>query len=157
MKGLFSSFRWAWRGFVYCLRTQRNLRIHFAAAALALWLAGRFDLSRGEYALLWLTIGLVVSAELFNTAVEHLTDLCCPNFDRRAGLVKDIAAGAVLVAAVAAVGVGFSLFGQPALWRQLLQQPEQLAVPFAIVVVGVWAVFGLPYAQTKTLNKKEQE
>ena len=157
MKGLFNSFRWAWCGIVYCLRTQRNLRIHLVAAALALWFAGQFGLERGEYALLWLTIGLVVAAELFNTAAEKLTDLCCPGFDRRAGLVKDIAAGAVLLAAAAALGVGASLFWQPALWRQMLQQPRQLVIPLAIAVVGVWAVFGLPYAKDKTNTEKEQE
>ena len=157
MKGLFHSFRWAWCGIVYCLRTQRNLRIHLVAAALALWFAGQFGLERGEYALLWLTIGLVVAAELFNTAAEKLTDLCCPGFDRRAGLVKDIAAGAVLLAAAAALGVGVSLFWQPALWRQMLQQPRQLVLPLAIAVIGAWAVFGLPYAKDKTNTDKEQE
>ena len=157
MKGLLSSFRWAWQGLVYCLRTQRNLRIHLTVAALAVWLGSRFGLSRAEFALLWLTIGLVVAAELFNTAAEKLTDLCCPGFDRRAGLVKDIAAGAVLFAAAAAVGVGISLFWQPDLWRRLLAQPRQLAFPLAIAAVGAWAVFGLPYAKDKTNTDKEQE
>lgn len=157
MKGLLSSFRWAWQGFAHCLRTQRNLRIHLTAAALALWFAGRFGLGRAENALLWLTIGLVIAAELFNTAAEKLTDLCSPGFDRRAGLIKDIAAGAVLAAAVAAAGVGICLFWRPLLWQQLLGRPQQLVVPLAIVAVGIWAVFGLPYAEKETINQEEQE
>jgi len=157
MKAILNSFRWAWRGFCRCLRTERNLRIHLTAAALAVWLSGHYDFSRQEYILLWLTIGTVISAELLNTAVEELVDLSCPEVDPRAGRIKDAAAAAVLVLAAAAVLVGVSLFWQPAVLRQILSEPRQLMVPFAIACIGIWAVFGLPYQEKNNLNNEEQE
>ncbi len=156
MKPILNSFRWAWQGFCRCLRTERNLRIHLTAAALAVWLSGRFDLSRAEQALLWLTIGAVIAAEIFNSAIEELVDLSCPGHDPRAGHIKDAAAAAVLVLAAAAVSVAIALFWKPAVLRQIFARPRQLVIPLAIAVIGIWAVFGLPYQEKKN-NNKEQE
>jgi diacylglycerol kinase len=147
MKGILKSFRWAWQGFCRCLRTERNLRIHLTAAALAVWLSGWYDLSRGEQALLWLTIGAVIAAEVFNSAIEGLVDLVCPHRDPRAGSIKDAAAAGVLILAVAALGVGIALFWQPAVLRSIWANPRQLIIPLAIVVIGIWAVFILPYEE----------
>ena len=156
MKPILNSFRWAWRGFCRCLRTERNLRIHLTAAALAVWLSGQYNLSRGEYALLWLTIGAVIAAEVFNSAIEGLVDLSCPQYDPRAGHIKDAAAAGVLVLAAAAVCVAIALFWQPAVLRQIFAQPRQLVIPLAIVVIGIWAVFGLPYQEKKNTNKEQE-
>lgn len=109
------SFRFAGRGLVWALRSQRNLRIHFLLAILVLLLASVVQLRRQDLALLALTIVVVLVAELVNTAVEAATDLLSPRYDEAARIAKDVAAGAVLVSAVGAVAVGVLLFYEPLL------------------------------------------
>ncbi len=118
-----------WRGFRYalhgvwrCLREERNFRFHITAAAYVLALAPHFALSRAEWALLFLTVGGVLCAELINSAVERTVDRIGTEQHPLAGAAKDMAAGAVLVLAIAAVGVGISLFGKPDSWLLLLAQ-----------------------------------
>ena len=101
------------RGIFRCMRHERNLRIHTVAAGYVLFFSTCFELSRAEYAVLFLTCGAVLSAEVFNTAAERLCDFASPGFDRRIGAVKDLAAGAVLLCALAAVCVGTALFWRP--------------------------------------------
>ncbi|KYZ77031.1 diacylglycerol kinase [Anaerosporomusa subterranea] len=106
----FHSFQYAWQGVVYCLKTQRNMRIHLLMAISACGLGWRLGLPAGEMAVLLLTIGLVIVAELLNTAVEKLVDLTCPHYHPLAKAAKDTAAGAVLAAAIIALAVGYYLF-----------------------------------------------
>ncbi len=101
------------RGVFRCMKRERNLRIHTVAAGYVLFFSTFFQLGRTEYAVLFLTCGAVLSAEVFNTAAERLCDFASPGFDRRIGAVKDLAAGAVLLCALAAVCVGVSLFWRP--------------------------------------------
>ena len=118
MSSFLRSFRWAIQGIAQVIATQRNMRIHLAAAvavtALALWLG----LSPVEWAVLILTITLVLSLETLNTAVEATIDRISLEEHPRAKLAKDAAAGAVLIAAAGAVLVGFALLG-PKLLNQL--------------------------------------
>lgn len=113
-----ASFRHAFAGWWYVLRTQHNAWIHAVASvailAVALWLG----LGRTEWALLILTIALVWVAEFVNTAVEALVDLLSPDIHPLAKAAKDIAAAAVLIAALAAVVVGLLVLGPP-LWLRL--------------------------------------
>ena len=110
------SFRHAWNGLVYTVRTQRNARIHLGVgltvAALAVWL--RLDAVR--CALLALTIGAVIVGETINTALEALVDLLSPEYHEQAKVAKDVAAGAVLVLGLTAIAVGLLILGPP-LWR----------------------------------------
>ena len=103
-------FKYAWNGIVHFFRSQLNARIH-AVIALCVLVAGWFaKLSGTEWVIIVLCIGLVFTAEMFNTAIELLTDLVSPGYDKQAGLVKDIAAGAVLVSAIAAAIAGLWIF-----------------------------------------------
>ena len=99
-------------------RTQRNAWIHAAATvgvmALGLWLS----LSRIEWAILALTVGLVWMAEFINTALEAVVDLASPDIHPLAKVGKDVGAAAVLVAAFASVAVGLLILGPP-LWAKL--------------------------------------
>ncbi len=104
------SFRCAARGFVYCVRHERNLRIHLAAVPYVFIFSLFYGFSRAEYAVLALTCAFVISAELFNTSIEVVIDKISPKFSFFAMIGKDIAAGAVLVSAVSAVIVGITLF-----------------------------------------------
>lgn len=107
------SLRFAWAGLAWAWRTQGNIRRHAAAAAAALGLAWWLKVPPGEQALVVLTIGLVIVAELINTAVEATVDLYRRSYHPLAGTAKDVAAAAVLVAALVAVVVGLIVFGPP--------------------------------------------
>lgn len=96
----------ALRGAHHAARTQPHLRIQLLMAAGALLLAAWAGVTALELAYLAAVIGLVLAAELMNTAVEMLTDLLQPDEDHRAGAVKDTAAAAVLVAAILAAAGG---------------------------------------------------
>jgi diacylglycerol kinase (ATP) len=104
---LFQSFNYAFEGVIHALRTQTNMRIHFAIAAGVLVLAFVYDVTRLELIALMLAIAFVLIAEMVNTAVEATIDLSTPSFDPLAKIAKDLAAGAVLIAAVNAVAVGY--------------------------------------------------
>ena len=109
-QSLFQSFNFATEGIVHAVRTQRNLWIHFALAAAVLVAAVGFGASKLELAVLLLAITFVLVAELVNTAVEAVVDVASTSFDPMAKIAKDIAAGAVLVAALNAVAVGYLVF-----------------------------------------------
>lgn len=108
---ILAAFHYAIAGIIYCVRSQRNLKIHLAAAIGALGLAWHYELSRLELGILFLTIAGVITAELFNTALEALVDKVSPEFHPLAKVSKDVAAGAVLIQAVAALGIAYVLFG----------------------------------------------
>jgi diacylglycerol kinase (ATP) len=107
---IFESFNNAFEGVIHVLRTQRNMRIHFLIAALVLVFAVVVGVRRFELIALLLAISFVLIAEMINTAVEHTIDVATTSFDPMAKLAKDIAAGAVLIASVNAVAVGYLVF-----------------------------------------------
>ena len=107
---LLSSFNYAFDGIVHALRHERNMWIHFGIALLVLVAALFFALTRLEVVALLVAISFVLIAEMFNTAIEHVVDLITDEDDPRAKIAKDVAAGAVLVAAVNAVAVAYLVF-----------------------------------------------
>ena len=113
------SFRFAFSGIWYTLRTQPNTQIHAVVTVGVLALGAWLGLSRAEWAILTLTIGLVWAAELLNTALEALMDLVSPDIHPLARVAKDVSAAAVLITAIVAVAVGLLLLGPP-LWTKLL-------------------------------------
>jgi len=147
---LFQSFNNAAEGIVHALRTQRNLWIHFAIASGVLVAAAGFGATKLELAVLLLAITFVLVAELVNTAVEAAVDIASTSFDPMAKLAKDIAAGAVLVAALNAVAVGYLVFSGEVARRssrflnRLSDQPAELTlVALAITIIVVIAVKAL--------------
>ena len=133
------SLRCAARGLLSSLWRERNLRIHTVAAGYVLFFSAFFDLSRAGRAVLLLTIGLVMAAELFNTALERLCDFVSPGYEKRIGLVKDIAAGGVLCCALAAVGVGVCLFWQPERFGEILSWFVTVPVRLVLFVCSLAA------------------
>jgi diacylglycerol kinase (ATP) len=107
---LLHSFRYAAQGVSYAFRTQRNFRIHLAIGAIALSLSVYLQIPAVSCAVISLTIALVLVLELLNTALEAVVDLTVGReFHQLAKIAKDCAAGAVLVAAIAAVIVALIL------------------------------------------------
>jgi diacylglycerol kinase (ATP) len=153
---LLESFNFAFEGIIHVLHTQRNMRIHFAIAAAVLVLALATGVSKLELIALMLAIAFVLIAEMINSAIEGAIDVATTSFDPMAKLAKDMAAGAVLVATVNAVAVGYLVFsGQVAdrstrLLDRITNAPAKLtlialALTLLIVIsVKAWTGRGTP-------------
>ena len=149
---IIESFNFAAEGIIHVLRTQRNMRIHFAVAVLVLIVALVSGVDKLELIALLLAIAFVLIAEMLNTAVEAAIDVATTSFDPMAKLAKDIAAGAVLIATGVAVAVGYLVFsGQVAersstLLNRLTDAPAELTlvalVLTTILVVATKAMTG---------------
>src|SRR5881409_1108591 len=107
---LLESFNYALEGIIHVLRTHRNMRIHFAVAIVVLVAAVWEGVTRFELIALMIAIAFVLVAEMINSAVEQAIDVSTTSFDPMAKLAKDIAAGAVLIASVNAVAIGYLVF-----------------------------------------------
>jgi diacylglycerol kinase len=116
---LFRSFGYAFQGIAYVWRTQRNARVHVGVACLVIVAAIYFRVTAVEWAILALTMGVVFSAEMINTVAELAVDLLTQRQHPLAKVAKDAGAGAVLIAALAAVAVGLAIFG-PHLWALIV-------------------------------------
>ena len=131
--GRLRSVRYALQGIAVMLRSQHNAWIHAAATILVIALGLACGLSRAEWCWIVLAIVAVWTAEALNTAIELLTDVASPTFHPVAGKAKDVAAGAVLIAAIGAAAIGSLVFG-PRLRDWLYppatnQPPQQTARP----------------------------
>ena len=121
LKKLFGSFVYAFRGVARTAREERNFRIHLAAVCYVTWAGFLAELDALGWAAVLLCFGAVLSAELVNTALEHLCDAVCPEKNPHIKAAKDAAAGAVLVLSIAAVGVAAAVFGPWVASGQLIQ------------------------------------
>ena len=130
-----AAFGHAFRGWWYVLNTQHNAWIHTAVAIIVLALGLWLKLTARDWAVLVLTIAIVFMAEFLNTAIEAVVDLASPVHHPLAKVGKDVGAGAVLVAALAAVLIGLLILGPP-LWQKIgvwfggdsqVSHPEQAA------------------------------
>jgi diacylglycerol kinase (ATP) len=111
------SFRYAFAGIWYTLKTQRNAQIHLGITMTIVILGLTLKLTRTEWAILMLTTGFVWATEMLNTVAEAAMDYATTDFNPQVKIVKDVAAGAVLIAAITAVIVGLLILGPPLLER----------------------------------------
>lgn len=110
MRKFLRGFYYAACGIIACIRTERNMRVHCCAAFYVLIFMRFYGFTSAEKSLIFLTIGAVMAAEAFNTAIESVVDMISPERNFSAKLAKDAAAGAVLLTAIAAAAVGLTLF-----------------------------------------------
>lgn len=147
------SFTWAFEGIVYVLRTQRNMKIHFAIAIVVFGGSLFFQLSRIELIALLLTISFVLVMEMINTAVEAAIDTFGTAFDPMAKIAKDVAAGAVLIAAINAVAVAYLIY------FDRLQEPSRKTVqvvrqsPIHLSVIALVLVILLAIVMKAVLHR----
>ena len=153
---IFDSFNNAAEGIVHALRTQRNMRIHVVVAIGVIVLAVVVSVSKFELIALLISIAFVLIAEMINTAVEGAIDVATTSFDPLAKLAKDVAAGAVLIATINAIAVGYIIFSARIgdrsnhLLDRLRDGPAALTlVALAVTVAGVigakaWTRRGTP-------------
>ena len=157
----FKSFKYAFRGIVYCINNERNMRIHTAAALYVFAFSHFFEITRTGYAVLLLTFALVMAAELFNTVAEEITDMIAASYHPVARIIKDLAAGGVLVCALFAVGVGICLFWQPESFLRILRffmdRPWRIAAFLASLIVAALYVIQGPIGIRDFCMRKKNE
>ena len=109
-KRLLSSFKYAFEGIINTYKTEQNILIHNIIAILVTIFGILFKINIYEWIICIILFGLVISAELFNTAIEAIVDLNCKSFNKYAKIAKDSAAGAVLILALTSVIIGCIIF-----------------------------------------------
>ena len=141
VRTLLESFNFAVEGIIHVVRTQRNMRIHLLAAVIVLVAAIWVGVSKLELIALLLAIAFVFITEMINSALEQAIDVATTSFDPLAKLAKDVAAGAVLIATVNAIAIGYLVFsGQIAdrssrLLDRLRDAPAQVTLIALVVTV----------------------
>lgn len=110
LKERLDSFRYAFKGIADLFRHTPNARIHLFVTICVIIAGFFFHITHIEWCILILCIALVLAAEAANTAIEYLTDLVSPDHHPLAGKTKDVAAAAVLLAAIGAAIVGLIIF-----------------------------------------------
>jgi undecaprenol kinase/diacylglycerol kinase (ATP) len=102
--------KYAINGLVFAFKNEINMRVHVLFTVSVIILGFIFHVSLTEWVLLFLTFGLVLSSEVFNTAVEMLLDYLAPEWHPKVGIIKDLTAGGVLVASGIALVIGSIIF-----------------------------------------------
>ena len=139
--GLLDSFNYALEGIIHVLRTQRNMRIHLGIGVAVIVLALWENVEKFELIALLISITFVLIAEMINSAIEGAVDIATTAFDPMAKLAKDIAAGAVLIAAINALAVGYLVFANKVANRssdvldRLRNAPASLTVVALVLTV----------------------
>lgn len=109
-KNILYSFKYAFEGLGKAIKTERNIKIHICVMILVIISGIILKISKIEWIICIILFGLVISAELFNTAIEIAVDIAMPEKDSRAKKAKDVSASAVLVLAIAAAIIGLMIF-----------------------------------------------
>lgn len=104
------SVGYAFKGVYLLLKTEASIKIQFIIALIMIFAGFYYNISATEWMIQILAIGLVISIEALNTAIEEITDFIHPEQNRKIGLIKDIAAGSVLIASVSVIIIGFIIF-----------------------------------------------
>lgn len=104
------SFKYAINGIKYVLKTQHNFWIHILAAITAIILGFILNITISEWIAIIIVISLVLALEVINSAIEKIVDIVSPEIKKKAGLIKDMAAGAVLTASIGALIIGIIIF-----------------------------------------------
>ncbi|MDD7886145.1 diacylglycerol kinase [Flavivirga sp. 57AJ16] len=104
------SIGYAFKGALLLLRTEASVKIQFAIALILTFIGFYYEISSTEWLVQLLCIGVVMSIEGINTAIEAIADFIHPEHHKKIGLIKDIAAGAVFIASVFAIIIGFIIY-----------------------------------------------
>lgn len=136
------SFNAAVEGFIYVLKTERNMRTHFLAALFFLLLGIYLSFTAAEIMILAITITLVLAAEMINTAIELTVDMIQKEFHPIARIIKDVSGGAVLLTAINAVIVGYILFAKRIPFNVDTNLINVRTAPWHITFIALILVFG---------------
>ena len=109
-KKLIHSFGYAFQGLYSAFKSERNMKIHIVIMTLVILFGVLFKISLSEWFTCIILFGVVISGELFNTAIETVVDMVSPDINEKAKLAKDISAAGVLVLAIGAFIIGLLIF-----------------------------------------------
>jgi len=137
------SFNAAVEGFIYVLKTERNMRIHFLAAFFFVLLGIYLNFTYLEISALAFAIALVLATEMVNTAIELTIDMVKAEFHPMARIIKDIGAGAVLLASINAVIIGYILFSKKIPFNVETRMANVRQSPWQVTFIALILVFGL--------------
>lgn len=137
---IIDSFNMAIEGFLYVIKTQRNMRIHFLLALFVLLLGIYLNFTRAELMILCLTVALVIITEMINTAIEFVLNNLSGSYAQWIKTVKDVSAGAVLVSAINAIVVAYFLFFNNIVFKELNRAMDKVSqsdwhISFFILIV----------------------
>ena len=136
------SFNAAVEGFIYVLKTERNMRVHFLAAFFFILLGIYLNFTYMELLALCITITMVLASEMINTAVELIVDMIKSDFHPIARVIKDVSAGMVLLASINAVVVGYMLFFAKLPFNAIDAMEKVRRSPWHVTFIALIAVFG---------------
>ncbi len=146
MKKLVKSFGYAFQGIFTAIKTERNMRIHIVCMIYMYFFLLCFDffeITRTQFAILLLACGLVIGAELMNTAIEAAVDMQGEEHTKLGKIAKDCAAGAVLVFTIFAVLCGIAIMYQPLAFQKLFAYfiENPIAIVLFLASVGIFSIF----------------
>lgn len=147
------------RGIWDCIKMERNMRIHLSVTGYIIFLAFSLQLTHTEIAMLFITIAMVISLEMINTAIEKLCDFNQREISSRIRVIKDISAGAVLIAALFAVCVGVAILWRPSLWALivgLVTTPGYLVALLCTLAAAFIFIFVGPVKIWNRINCKKK-
>lgn len=153
MKALIKSFGYAFQGIFTAIKKERNLRIHITCLIYMFFFLTAFDffvISRTQFAILLIASGLVIGAELINTAIEAAVNMQGEEYTENGKIAKDCAAGAVLVFTIFAVLCGIAVMWQPSAFEKLFAYftSNPVAIVLFVISVIIFTIFifkGLPF------------
>lgn len=109
-KKIVNSFKYAISGIITGFKEERNMKIHILAVVIVVILGIVLKISKTEWIICLILFGAVISAELFNTAIETVVDIAMPEINEKARIAKDVSAGAVLIQAIISAIIGIIIF-----------------------------------------------
>lgn len=109
-KKIVNSFKYAICGIITGFKEERNMKIHTLAVIIVVILGITLKISKTEWIICLILFGIVISAELFNTAIETVVDIAMPEINEKAKIAKDVSAGAVLIQAIISAIIGIIIF-----------------------------------------------
>lgn len=143
---LLKSFYYAFCGLWYCIRNERNFRIHITAIVTVLTFSYLYGLPKEQYPVILLVLALVPGLEAINTAVEKAVDTATCEKQKSAKAAKDAAAAGVLIGAIGAIVIAFVSFSDAEKWMNVIElfaSPWALLGLVAYIVFFSWFVFGI--------------
>lgn len=146
MKELVKSFGYAFQGIFTAIKKERNMRIHIVCMLYMYFFLFAFDffeITRTEFAIIFIANGLVIGAELINTAIESAVDLHGEEYTQLGKIAKDCAAGAVLVFTIFAVLCGVAIMYQPKAFSLLFTYfaENPIAIVLFLISVVIFSIF----------------
>ena len=150
LRKLFESANFAINGILHASKTQRHMRYHFYAVILVLLLSFLLGINRMEFLVLLVLAIIVLSTEMLNTALEEVVDVLFSEYDKKAKIIKDVAAGAVFITALGAAVIGYIILYEPlkGLFTgglHIAENAEETIAVIALIIVLVLVVITKAY------------